>query len=1339
MDRIRSAWKLIKKVKHYPAWNVTRPILNLFSLEELEEVAMKMRVSRNDLPTAQLVEKQVAFNKLMTLQGEWNEYQRMDDIASELASKMRRPVDLELDATDVVNKLPVFASKVGLSVSRTWADLEIKCRFIFQKIWTWVCELKRNPLAVPLDMLVLNDAFKVACEGSMDLKPARFPPGAFVPVRGQGELIWVITSVFPTIEIVPVPEMISLQNKEDLTRSFKQFGRVSLAFGMPDKLEENVKKIKTFTPTEQDLIDNKDFVKAAYSDFFGHLTSYRQDETERVLVGLKISQGSDMQRAIADNLVGLLTVYGLEDPSVPASLIYAKWAEAFGAGKITIPDLRKPNPPQIAQISPFRASENPSELTPRTCLFDKRKKLVLASEHKNKCKSFGCTDFSSYLPLCEYHTMMYGDLVTSRHLASSVSSLRDVNTHSFAAERISVADSWNVVSPQIRARFLKEVVSQLQGRHNQNDFTPVEALWNMMLRYGCGVTDVSWGSSVLTRNKPLLDCLNELQRDFYKLKRSQNWVKVDDSGEGNLLVIELKSSVYARQRLYGRLALVGKADGDTIVERRAGDDHLDSHQDAPLRQVFDQTRYPEIRRQVDRLAKIPTGNMTPPELVYLRQLTADLGVKLAILVIYESEFKTTCNTFNFEEGNELNNHLAIITKSKTSAASTISFLEKTTSSGTCAALVPVARSPLLSCYPPSGGDNAQGWTYLADFVLASNPENSLAAENLIGTFFNDGVTQARSREREVMIFWFIRFLHFMGENELMHDVGISFGDIQVFSTARETIEPKAEILSSLSTIKLAEDDQKAQVRHQERVVEKTKDYPFTNDLIGYGERSLVADFEIPESKLRRMALVWNEMSFSVAGSLAPHEFKAMWTLQGVARTAFQQMAAAEKFDRRQVQLERRVLFEKESDLRRELRLRALREAELERDGSTNNEGCKDWWAPKVESEEDSTNAATEQAVEEIFPAVNNQPLQPVDLQVIQQEAPTLDEAQQAPLPAPTAEEDIYLGAGEDSGCFSSETIEPETSTPAGTVPDTSELDREVELTKEQKKRKKENARIEHYKAEMMAKTIRPGGRWDPKKLGVEENLAPENVKMGISILQALAEVRILADKIPNSEARLHQATDPTDVSIISELSKNLTSAKAAPDIIKLAKATKCTITEVANRVAQLNLGGVAYYQADKPISSSRDETVFSPNTMLDFDHRADMAPGPEARAVLAKMGVEYNNECLVAHSDIEITFDRETRILIKRAANLLSYDFNEAADDGSELLLANTAAAFLVELLLADPLGLTQYLACIAALDGTINSVKIRQAMYFNLMYTNRTGRVKKWAIHFLPYGQDEF
>ena len=305
--------------------------------------------------------------------------------------------------------------------------------------------------------------------------------------------------------------------------------------------------------------------------------------------------------------------------------------------------------------------------------------------------------------------------------------------------------------------------------------------------------------------------------------------------------------------------------------------------------------------------------------------------------------------------------------------------------------------------------------------------------------------------------------------------------------------------------------------------------------------------------------------------------------------------------------ERMSQFEKTSGLRSELRTRALEEAQREKH--------LDWFM-STSDEEIEDEARSRVLLAGQFPAVNNKPLQLVPLEPPQAEVP---------LPEPSSDEELFLNTSETEAV---ENDQPDPQTLAGAVPNLDEI-QATEPSEADAEQAAKNAKIARAKQQMIEKAIKPGGRWDPERIVGPDLASPENEKIGLDILKALAEIRMIYDPLPNPHARLRNTENATDKAIIEQLSISLKNEGAAPDITKLAQDTKCSISEVASRLAALNLSG-AKVPTDTTSSPNQDKKITCSELMpLCFDYRADKAPTTQARERLAELGVGYTLEMLI--------------------------------------------------------------------------------------------------------------
>ena len=182
---------------------------------------------------------------------------------------------------------------------------------------------------------------------------------------------------------------------------------------------------------------------------------------------------------------------------------------------------------------------------------------------------------------------------------------------------------------------------------------------------------------------------------------------------------------------------------------------------------------------------------------------------------------------------------------------------------------------------------------------------------------------------------------------------------------------------------------------------------------------------------------------------------------------------------------------------------------------------------------------------------------------------------------------------------------------------------------------------------LIADNIRPGGKWDPKNLGLAVKECA-NMKKAEEILKSLGQAR-MDDKHKTSP------NDDTEKGIVDEYSKKLAQNNVIPDMSNLATKTKCTPKCIADNVAKISLSGA------EP-ATENDE----PKTFKDFYHRADLPPNATARKHLLEMGVAYNETCLIDEKNIKINYDLSTRQLIKKAAVVVCQDRDDKDSEPEE-------------------------------------------------------------------------
>ncbi|CBY39339.1 unnamed protein product, partial [Oikopleura dioica] len=1077
------------------------------------------------------------------------------------------------------------------------------------------------------------------------------------------------------------------------------------------------------------LQENKEAINSAYARYFDHLCGFLPDLNKRILIAPGIKK-STMRMTIAENISGLLDHFGAHDAEITLYKLFARWVFALGHGKLKLnPPVKKDPPPAVTRVS--RSASRPAQhVKPIAYVFDMAKKLDRKRPWLNRCRILGCNETTGLLPVCEYHTHMLVDLATEKKETSTTRSLADASTRSYALDRVDRFSSWGATSTQTRARFMHEAILLLQDKLVQElvGNTPEECLRSMMSRFESGVNQRKWSHEAF-KNPHLSRRMEELVENFYKLKRAHDWIGVENRNtDGNFVSVELWSDHDSEVRCYEKVSFVNRCDEGILITREGANLDDETHQAMAMRRAFGQTRVAEITREIENKRRDNFKTNLAPELVYLRDLTKSLGVKLVILMANEGGYDSLCQAFDADSESQDNNHVDILCQRRAKVTdSTIRILEKHNTQGRVAAPVPVQESVLVRTFPPQG-IATEVWSFLINLVLNTDPEKDLFPENLVGEVKISSSRRLQTKQRELRAFWIVRFIHWMTENNKLGDLGLVYGDFQAISTPRETIKPSRAELDGLRK-KTKSNEVGSQKAYIERAIKTTKHFPFMTNIVKYGEESILneAIFEFTPSQLSSMAVAWNEFHFCPAGSMWPDEFIQLWNVRDKGFPPPSAIkAAARTFDRKQAISNRRKLFEKTSGLREELRARALEERMREQH--------LDWFVSTSDEEIEEEARRCRDLTSTSFPAVNNQPLQVVKIEEIPSSE---DESHQnVPIPDPDLDEVEFLNTGEEE---ETELEKPEPQTPAGTAPNLDEVNGPLEISEAEQRRMYDNANMLHAKQQMIKKTIKPGGRWDPLRLVGPDLASPEQEQKGIEILKALAEVRMFYDKMPNALERLEVTTNPTDKVIIENLSKSLVKVKAAPDIVKLAQDTKCSISEVATRVAALNLSGAAV-----PETTPKEHKIYCSDLVpLCYDHRADTAPSTEARDKLAELGVIYLDENLIASDNIKIEYDLETRMLINRAAKVLSYDFEGETDPATTPLdsmdQAMTAAAYLAELLLHEPLPLTQYLACICANSGQLSPSRIRQGIYYNLKFSLRLNRVKQWAIHFLPTGEDKF
>lgn len=309
-----------------------------------------------------------------------------------------------------------------------------------------------------------------------------------------------------------------------------------------------------------------------------------------------------------------------------------------------------------------------------------------------------------------------------------------------------------------------------------------------MARFGSGIWLKPWYNQAF-KNHHLARKVEELLKNFHELKKAHDWVSVvHGNAEGNYLSIELKNPVYSEAREYAKIIFVNKQKEGVLVTRGDVDNIEETDQFLAMKRAFGQTKVADIQKMLDVKRKT-NGIGLPEELQYLQDLTKNLGVKLAILVQQEKDFKDACEVFNFNSNSDQNAHVEIICQKKANLTnSTLQIVEKQNKSGVTAALIPVQKSAFVKTFPPTGVHESN-WSFLSNLILDDSPQHDLFAENLVAEIKLSKSTKLKTKERELRAFWITRFIHWMLENNKITDVGLVYGNLPVFSTPREKIVP----------------------------------------------------------------------------------------------------------------------------------------------------------------------------------------------------------------------------------------------------------------------------------------------------------------------------------------------------------------------------------------------------------------------------------------------------------------------------------------------------------------------------------------------------------------------
>ncbi|CBY23868.1 unnamed protein product [Oikopleura dioica] len=1304
-DKLRKSWDEFGTTTDYPATGVDINILSCFTTSELERAAYVHRDEPDisqfkfNIPTDKLIKRQVAYNKFVKLRRKPNEYTSQAQLAKELAKSVWKPIDPDMPKHEAREELPTFANKTNLGYDTFYGRLEYECRFIFETLWQWILKLKANPYSCPHDFIFFDKPYKYISSTSKktDMPEASSPPSAFKPVRGEGKTIYVITVVYPEVEIVPVPQNINLDTVCDLRRSFKNLCRVSFSFGKPRDLEDPINVIKK-------AFDDKNLdaprLEQAYRSFWQYLTSLMEDENDMVMISRNKIR-SDTQKRIATNLKKFLSSMGASTDNERPDLLYSRFKYVFGWQQFKFFSRVSKMPPHNTSDLSLIAKSAPHQVEKTTIIFDKNKKFDLSS-NENICKIVNCTENAGPFATCEYHLQMLSILTTENEsFTSACRSVKSNEERYYAAYRFNTWPSWAIANNKSRARLILELVNILQGVAEEG--TPHELLQAAKQRVGTGIQNLPWNAPQLAEKSELPKKLKEIVNNFNEIKKVHEWVQVEAQACGEFIAIEAKNKPLDKNRKYKNFAFVRKDKSTQVINEDGQFTTGNEKDEKETESFFADLDYDKVwaeflrRANYDEPLSDEEEETEPPlELSYLHDLSLSLGCKLVIFA-NEENFEILCETFGvgrfatLDLSDTRHSNIKIIKQAEVDHANaTFKRLVKASKDGCVSAIKPVMIRSIGQAYPPRFGSNSRSWVYSACFALSECPATGLFAENLAGVITTKDLhrkSSSRSAKRELHTFWTCRFLYFMDENEKLKDVGLIYGDIGLL-TKTDLPGPNSNDMSNLRSLQAATDSN-AQDLFRKRVEAETPHFPFGNALQRYGKSSLLSN-DMSEARLAKMSAYWSAFNFTPNGSMAKAKFESMWILEGLEREAEAFEIAAERFDRSQATKRRQDDFEVASGLRNELRARA----DAEEDTET-------IFSDALIS--DVTDADMPWADDEpTFPLVSEERVQQVTENLATDDGSqgsdtSLASIVEVPIPIDHVLEEIN---------FKHETE-------AGQIPDLSEVTTPPP-TPLQLEYQELELRAKLARDQLMADNIRPGGRWDPKNIGlVEEETA--DMEKATEILKALGTARM------NKNHLTGQNEDNTDKDIVGKFSQHLAKEKIVPNVAELAQKTKCSVRCITDNVARINLSG-----------PNEAETDLSSNSKF-FFHRADLAPNPEARTHLAEMGVKYDESSLVDSKNIIIEYDLETRQLIKKAALVACEDRNNDKSAPEE------HAIHAILMLLLDPCQLTQYLACITVLNGELDASKIRQLIYEVLKATQRLGQVSKWAIHFLPSGQERF
>ncbi|CBY14779.1 unnamed protein product [Oikopleura dioica] len=1309
IDKLRADWNEFTNTTKFPAARVEVPILTCFSTSELEKAAVQLRnepkTGQHSLPIIKLVKRQAAFNKMTRLRKKPADYENQNELAKEFAAGTWRSISPDKSTFDTLDEMPVFVQTANICRldEKLYSRLEYECKYIFETVWKWISSIKRNKYKVPHDILPFDKSYKFfgSTAKKVDMETATSPPAAFKPVRGTGRMIYVITTVYPEVEIVPVPEEINLDTVTELRRSFKNLCRISFAFNMPSDFEDPIGVLKL--AFDDNVVDTPR-AERAYRSFWQHLTSLLGDADDAIIISTHKIR-SDTQKRIAKNLAKSLDQMGATRENDRRDLLYSRFKYVYGYQKFDMFAKIAVMPPQVNPDKSVIARNFPHVVEEKTILFDEGKTDL--STNDNVCKVVGCAENAGPFITCEYHLQMIALLTENYCFTSAVRSTKSDKERFYTTlDRFNIFSSWSQANNKSRARLMLDIVTLMRDKSSPH--TPKELVEAIKRRVGTGVKNTTW--ECLAEKSDLSKVLKEMVACFNELRKTHNWVQVNDKSCGEFISVTTKDKPGDVVRHYSDLTFVRKQKSTLVKtsegQQSTGNPKEETELDNFFADLDHKAVWDEFLRKIehDELLEEEIGaSVVPLELTFLHDKSIMLDCKLVIFAT-ENNFDSLCEAFAVgdhaspDQSNTRYNNVVILKQTEVEHDGvTFKRVVRANAKGCVSAVKPVYFASVGRAYPPKWQSMSRSWIYTASFVLSEDPAPGLFAENLAGIMAqNDPYRKSiyRTAKRELHTFWTSRFLFFMQENKQLQEVGLVYGDVGLLTTPKDLPGPNDYDLSKLRS---RESATKANIQadYRKRVGKETRHFPFGNDLQEYGKHSLVSP-DMSETVLNTMATFWLAYELTRTGSIDHATFKNLWTLEGCDRDSSAFEAAADRFDRSQELRKRQDKFEVASGLRNELRARADAENEAET-----------IFSDAIIS--DSDMSSWENDPSPLFPLVNaEQVLQVAALQVedgADDDADSMDSIIEVPIPIDHVLEEINF--------------QHESDTEAGQIPDLSNVVNPPP-TQLQLDFQELQIRAKLARDQLVADNIRPGGKWDPKDIGLVKEESDDMAKAR-EILKALGEARMKK----NNETG--QNDDNVDKNIIDKFSKHLKLEKIVPDVSKLAKKTKCSVRCIADNVAKLNLSGAE--PRETPVDQSAEAK--------DFFHRADLAPNPTARAHLASMGVEYNESCLIEAANIKIEYDIETRQLIKRAALVACEDRKN--DQSAPEEHAIHAILFLTELLLLDSCQLTQYLACITVINGELDASKLRRLLHGALKATKRLGQVKKWAIHFIPNGQDEY